>query len=185
MLFRSVTEPTAPTKGGYTFGGWYDGDNGTGDQVAFPYTLTADKTVYAKWTANPYTVTYDPEGGSVTPTSQTKLFGAAYGKGSDGATIEAMPTPTLAGYSFGGWYDGDNGTGNQITGTTAVATASNHTLYAKWTVEQHTMTFDSEGGSTVNAVTQNYNTQVTEPTAPTKGGYTFGGWYDEIGRAHV
>ncbi|QHI72915.1 InlB B-repeat-containing protein [Aminipila terrae] len=174
----TVAAPTAPNRTGYTFSGWYDGDNGTGTEVTFPYTLTADKTVYAKWTAHPYTVTYDPEGGSVTPTSQTKLFGAAYNKGSDGTTDEAMPTPTLAGYTFGGWYDGDNGTGNQITSTTAVTTASNHTLYAKWTVEQHKMTFDSEGGTTVSAITQNYNTQVAAPTAPNRTGYTFSGWYD-------
>jgi len=89
-----------------------------------------------------------------------------------------MPTPTQTGYTFDGWYTGAGGTGSLITGTTAVATASNHTLYAKWTIEQHTVTFDAEGGSGVNAITQNYNTQVSAPTAPTRNGYTFVGWYD-------
>ncbi|MCG9967590.1 S-layer homology domain-containing protein [Pelotomaculum terephthalicicum JT] len=78
------------------------------------------------------TVTYDPEGGTVTPATQTKLFQSAYGKAADGMTSEPMPTPGKAGYVFDGWYNGDNGTGDQITDTTAVDTTSNHTLYAKW-----------------------------------------------------
>ena len=140
--------------------------------------MAADKTVYAKWTVNTYNVTYDAEGGSVTPASQTKLFGATYGKGSNGTTDEAMPIPTRNGHTFAGWYDGDNGTGNEIINTTVMLTASNHTLYAKWTINQYTVTFDSEGGSAVTAVTQDYNTQAAEPVAPTKEGYTFGSWYD-------
>lgn len=80
-----------------------------------------------------YTVTFDAEGGTVGTASQVKMFGAAYGKGSDGTSDEAMPTPTKTGYVFDGWYDGDNGTGNLITDATLVATESDHTLYAKWT----------------------------------------------------
>ena len=173
----SVSAPTAPTKTGYAFGGWYDGDNGTGTLITFPHTLSANKTVYAKWTANPYTVTYDPGPGTVSPTSQTKLFGSTYGKGSDGTTAEAMPIPTQTGYIFGGWYTAALGAGSLITDSTTVGTATNHTLYAKWTVETHTLTFDAEGGSAVTAITQNYNTSISAPTVPTRAGHTFGGWY--------
>ena len=145
-----VTEPAAPTKKGYTYSGWYDGDNGTGNEVTFPYTLTGDITLHAKWTTNTYIVTYDAEGGSVTPASQTKLFGATYGKGSNGTTDEIMPTPTRTGYTFAGWYDGDNGTGNKIANETAVSIASNHTLYAKWTINP-----SQYGSNNSNSTSQN------------------------------
>ena len=59
--------------------------------------------------------------------------------------------------------------------------ASNITLYAKWTVVQYTITFESNGGSSVTAITQDFGTTVTAPADPTKTGYTFAGWYSDIG----
>ncbi|OPX91677.1 S-layer homology domain-containing protein [Pelotomaculum sp. PtaB.Bin117] len=91
-----------------------------------------DLSIVQNSTPQTCTVTYDPEGGTVTPVTQTKLFQSAYGKAADGMTSEPMPIPDKPGNIFGGWYDGDNGTGNQITDATAVDTTSNHTLYAKW-----------------------------------------------------
>ena len=59
-------------------------------------------------------------------------------------------------------------------------TAENHTLYAQWTVNQYTITFDTDGGSLIDPITQDYGTDVTVPAAPTKNGYTFKGWDQEI-----
>ena len=103
--------------------------------------------MYAKWTGNTYTVSFDADGGSVTPTSQIKLFGSTYGKASDGTSDEALPTPTKEGHTFGGWWTGAGGTGSEVTDATTVATASNHTLYAKWMTNTYTVTFDAQGGS--------------------------------------
>jgi uncharacterized repeat protein (TIGR02543 family) len=58
---------------------------------------------------------------------------------------------------------------------------SSATLYAQWTINSYTVTFNSIGGSAVSAITQNYNTSVSEPGAPAKANYTFGGWYSDAG----
>jgi len=76
----------------------------------------------AHWTW-PVTVMFDPLGGAVEPSSATIAHGVAYG---------VLPIPTRGGHSFGGWWTGADGTGTQVTDTTLVMTASDHTLYAKW-----------------------------------------------------
>ena len=106
-----------PTRSGYTFGGWFTGTNGTGSQVTESTTvsLTANQTLYAKWTAVPvtsYTVTFDAQDGTVSPTYKTVTNGSAYG---------TLPTPTRSGYTFGGWFTGTNGTGSQVTESTTVS----------------------------------------------------------------
>ena len=78
-------------------------------------------------------VTFDAEGGSVSISSQIKQFGCVYGKGSDGTTVESLPIPVREGYTFSGWWTGYNGTGILATENTSVSSASDHTLYAKWT----------------------------------------------------
>ena len=121
------TLPT-PTCTGYTFAGWWTGDNGTGTQVTATTTVTAatNHTLYAKWTANisTVTVTFDAEGGTVSPASKSVTVNATYG---------TLPTPTRTDYTFTEWWTGDNGTGTQVTASTTVTAATNHTLYAKWT----------------------------------------------------
>ena len=72
-----------------------------------------------------YTVTYDAEGGSVSPANKAVICNAAYG---------TLATPMRTAYSFVGWWTGDNGTGTQIAETTTVSNATNHTLYAKWII---------------------------------------------------
>ena len=76
-------------------------------------------------------VTFDAAGGSVTPTSTSVTFAAAYG---------SLPTPTRTGYTFSGWWTGENGTGTQVTETTIVSTTVNHVIHAKWMGNQ-TITF--------------------------------------------
>ena len=112
-----------PTKTGYTFAGWYSESSLTNRITNTTIFKNEYKTLYAKWTANKYTLTYNANGGSVSPTSKTVTYDATYG---------TLPTPTRAGYSFKGWYTAASG-GTQVTTTTVVKTSSNHTIYAQWT----------------------------------------------------
>ena len=116
-----------------------------------------------------YTVTFDSQGGS-TVSSQTV---------EDGGLVTEPTAPTKEGETFAGWYK-ESGCTNAWDFTTDTVTA-NVTLYAKWGINTHTVTFDSQGGSTVSSQTVEESGLVTEPTAPTKEGYTFSGWYKESG----
>ncbi len=147
----AVTAPTAPTKEGYTFAGWEN----------LPVTMPAgNMTVKAKWTINQYTITFDTDGGSaITPITQDY-----------GTAVTAPSAPTKEGYTFAGWD-------REIPGTIP---AENITIKAKWNVNSYTITFDTDGGSAVAPITQNYGTAVTAPAAPTKEGYTFAGWSVEV-----
>ena len=86
--------------------------------------------------------------------------------------------PTKEGYTFDGWFT-DN------TFTTAYVfnkmPAENKTIYAKWIINQYTITFNSNGGSAVADITQNYNTNISAPNEPTLTGYIFDGWYSDVG----
>lgn len=162
---------------GYSFAGWTTNAAGSGTTYAAgdKYTMgTASVTFYAKWTGNNVTVTYDSKGGTVSPTSQTKVVGSTYG------SPEAIPTPTKAGYTFGGWWTGD-GSGTQVTNSTIVTNPSNHTLYAKWTGNNVTVTYDPKGGtvsptSQTKVIGSTYGSPDAMPIA-TKDGNTFGGWW--------
>ena len=85
--------------------------------------LTENQALFAAWTPNTYTVTFNANGGSVSPTSKTVTYGSTYG---------SLPAPTRTGYTFTGWYTAPSG-GSRVLGTNTVTTASNHTLYAQWT----------------------------------------------------
>ncbi|MBK7452259.1 MAG: InlB B-repeat-containing protein [Anaerolineales bacterium] len=143
----AVSAPIAPTKTGYTFGGWYS-DAGLNTAYTFTTMPAADITLYAKWTANSYTITFDSNGGSVV-TAITQDFDTA---------VTAPTAPTKTGNTFGGWYS-DAGLNTAYTFTTMPA--ANITLYAKWTANSYTITFDSNGGSVVTAITQDFDTAVT------------------------
>jgi uncharacterized repeat protein (TIGR02543 family) len=122
-------------------------------------------------------ITFDADGGVVLPTSQSKLLGSAYGKADDGTTTALLPSPTRSGYLFAGWWTGDNGAGTKIADATIVTNAVSHTLHAKWTAATYSITFDSQGGSSVTARTANYNSTISAPTSPSRSGYIFAGWY--------
>ena len=170
-----------PTRDGYAFAGWYTDANGAGTAVTSSTTVTtaSNHTLYAKWTAisSTYTVTFDAQGGTVNPASKTVTQGDAYG---------ALPTPAREGYGFAGWYTGANGTGTEVTASTTVTTASNHALYAKWTVlsSTYTVTLDAQGGTvTTESISVNKGgTYGTLPT-PTRNGYVFAGWWTSSGGA--
>ena len=159
------TLPT-PTRTGYTFAGWYTAKNG-GTKVTPTTTMgAANTTVYAYWTVNSYTLTFDGNGGKPTETSRTVAYGSPYG---------TMPTATRTGYTFEGWYTAKSG-GSQVYMSTAMD-ASNATVYAHWTANTYTATFDSNGGSAVASQKVQYGSRISRPADPTRTGYTFQGWY--------
>ena len=159
---------------GYTFSGWNTQADGLGTDYAAGaiYSANAVVTLFAKWTANSYTVTFDKQSGSGGSDSVTAAFAGA---------MPSATAPTRAGYTFGGYYTAINGGGTQYY-TAAMASAANWniadntTLYAQWIINSYTITFDSAGGSAVTAITQNFGTTVTTPAIPTLSGYTFTGW---------
>ena len=87
-----------------------------------------------------------------------------------------LPTPTKSGYTFVAWYYDDDFTTQAYAGDEL---EDDVTLYAKWIINQYTITFNSNGGSSVSSITQDYATTVSKPTDPTKVGYTFAGWYSD------
>ena len=154
-----ATRPDAPTTTpGYTFGGWNKAD-GTAWNYASDK-VTDNITLYAKWAANTYTITFDTAGGSeIAPITQDY-----------GTVITAPEAPTREGYTFIGWD-------KEIPTTMP---AENMTVTAQWEINQYTITFDTAGGSEIAPITQDYGTAITAPADPTREGYTFIGWDKEI-----
>jgi len=159
----NVTAPAAPEKTGYSFVGWFDQTLTT----AFVFSTMAgiDSTLYAKWQINQYTIAFNSNGGTEVA-SITQDFGI---------TVVVPTQPTKVGYTFAGWYD------ESLTTIPVFSTipGNNLMLYAKWNVNQYTISFVTNGGSAVSAITQDYNTVLSIPENPTKTGYTFVWWYDE------
>ena len=147
-----ITAPDNPTRKGYTFKGW---------DKEIPETMPADNiTVKAQWEINQYTITFDTNGGSeIAPITQDY-----------GTEITAPDNPTRKGYTFKGWD-------KEIPETMP---ADNITVKAQWEINQYTITFDTNGGSEIAPITQDYGTEITAPDNPTRKGYTFKGWDKEI-----
>lgn len=167
----SVTlSSTKLTRTGYTHSGWNTNSSGTGTTYALggSYTTEATVTLYAKWTANTYTVTFNANGGTTPTASKSVTYASTYG---------TLPTPTRAGYTFSGWYTASSG-GSKITSTTTVSITASQTLYAHWTANSYTVTFNANGGTTPTAskIVTYDSTYGTLPT-PTRSGYEFLGWY--------
>ena len=160
-----------PTRSGYAFAGWYTAASG-GTKVTSSTSVTnlADHTLYAHWTAGEVSVsvTFDPNGGTVSPTSRTVTVGKAYG---------TLPTPTRSGYVFAGWYTATAG-GDRVTATTVVALGRDHSVYAHWTGEALTVTFEPNGGtvSETSRIVERGSCYDDLPT-PTRADYVFAGWY--------
>ena len=152
---------TDVTRTGYTFKGWYDNENLTGSPVtAIGGAETGNKEYWAKWEINQYTITFDTNGGSeIAPITQDY-----------GTEITAPDNPTRKGYTFKGWD-------KEIPKTMP---AENITVKAQWEINQYTITFDTNGGSEIAPITQDYGTKITAPDNPTRKGYTFKGWDKEI-----
>ena len=159
-----------PTRTGYTFSGWYDGDakvtSNTGKSRE-DYLYTYDKTLTAEWKINEYKVTLNTSGGGGT------VSGAGKYDYNSRVTITAT---TNAGYTWLGWYDGTTKVSENLTYTFTIPT-ENKTYTAKWSKVTLAIT-PTEAGS-VTSLTGQYNVgdEVTI-TATTNSGYTWLGWYD-------
>ena len=154
-----ATRPDAPAATpGYTFGGWNKADGTAWDYASDK--VTDNITLYAKWAANTYTITFDTAGGSeIAPITQDY-----------GTVITAPKAPTREGYTFISWD-------KEIPTTMP---AENMTVTAQWEINRYTITFDTNGGSEIAPITQDYGTAITAPANPTREGYTFIGWDMEI-----
>ena len=167
-----------PTRTGYTFDGWYTDTNYTTEVTENTIvTSKSDIVLYAKWVGNEYTITFDADGGSVSPATKTVTFGQAYGE---------LPTPTYTGHIFGGWFNDDD---EVITASNIVDVADDQTLTAVWTLEKYTVSFTTDGHGTVDvqslqvdygtAYTVSSNTIVigeTTITATATSPYVFDHW---------
>lgn len=124
-----------------------------------------------------YTVAYNENGstGGSVSTDNKK-----YAPGDEVTVLGNTGSLVKTGCTFSGWNTKADGTGISYTpGNTFTMGTANVTLYAKWTINEYTVTFDSKGGSAVAGIKVNYDSVITEPAAPTKVGYTFGGWYKD------
>ena len=166
------TLPT-PTRRGYTFGGWYTTKALTTQvKSSTTVTTTRDHTLYAKWTANTYTVTLDANGGTVTPATLSVVYDGKYGDGYN----DSLPSAKRDGYTFTGWYTAKIG-GLKVEPFHLISKAYDHTIYACWTPNTYTVTLIGGGGKGTSLASYTYGVETELPTDWTKQCAKFEGWY--------
>ena len=140
------------------------------------FTMPAENvTVKAIFEADTYTVGLNANGGTIA--SGKDMTSYTYGVG---ATLPTKDDMTREGYTFDGWYDNNDFSGSSVTMISPTDTGAK-AFYAKWTINSYSVTFNSNDGSDIDSQTVDYGNTVAEPTAPTKNGYTFAGWYSDEG----
>ena len=167
-LSDGMTRPDGNT-GSYFM--WLDGNGNSyepGDSV--PADVT---TLTVQWTAPTYTVTLHANGGTI---NSGNVTGYTYGVG---ATLPTADDMTYTGHTFKGWYDNESLTGSPVTAIGNTETG-NKEYWAKWEINQYTITVKPENGKADITITQDYGTNITAPADPTREGYTFMGWDREI-----
>jgi len=158
--------PSAPTRTGYTFAGWYS-DSSLTTRYGFTEAVAADITLHAKWTINSYTVVFNSNGGSAV-SSQTV---------NHGSPVSEPPAPTRTSHTFDGWYK-DSAFTQSYDFSSAVT--GDMTLYAKWTINRVSVRFyDSDGVTQLTSRTVDEGSRLTNLPAPVKNGYLFLGWYKD------
>jgi len=175
-----------PGKNGYAFAGWYTEEDGAGTEIS-AYTVadfnayqeiygSSYQKLYAKWIPDACNVTLDRRSGTGGSGSVT----AAYD-----ANMPPASMPTRPGYTFAGYYDAVSGGVQYYTAAGTSARAwdktgeGNMTLYARWTANRYTITFDKQNGTGgSNSVTATYDANMPSATMPTRQGYIFTGYYD-------
>lgn len=160
----AATKPTDPTYEGHSFEGWCRDSYCTVDYV-WSSLVTANLTLYAKWAVGDHLITFESNGGSAVESIAV----------ADGVAATKPTDPTKEGNAFGGWYK-ETALTNAYDWSDVVN--SSFTLYAKWNAS-HTITFNSNGGSSVASLVVLDGAVATKPTDPTKEGNSFGGWYTE------
>ena len=178
IIVKNGSTFTAPASDGLTrpdgdtdnYFMWLDGNGNFYEPGA---SVPADVTeLTVQWTAPTYAVTLNTNGGTIADGKD--VTGYTYGVGA------TLPTDvTRTGYTFKGWYDNENLTGSPVTAIGGAETG-NKEYWAKWEINQYTITFDTNGGSEIAPITQDYGTEITAPDNPTRKGYTFKGWDKEI-----
>ncbi len=159
-----VIAPTKPTKVGYNFLGWFE--DGSLNAYVFSTMEARNVELKAKWgEAQEYSITFDSDGGTPVATIIERV----------GLPVSAPAEPTKTGYTFSGWFE--EGSLNAYVFSTMEE--RNVELKAKWTINQYSITFDADGGSVVETITQDYGTEVIAPANPTKDGHVFIGWFEE------
>ncbi len=149
-----IARPSDPTKPGYTFTGWYT-DSAFTQVWNFDDWVTGELRLYAGWTVNQYTITIKRENGEADIIIKQ-----------DFGTAVTAPNLTKTGYTFDGW--------DKTFPTTMPA--EDITITAQWKINQYTIIFDTDGGSKIDAIVQDYGTAITAPANPKRNGYTFKCW---------
>ena len=179
IIVKNGSTFTAPASDGLTrpdgdtdnYFMWLDGNGNSYEPGA---SVPADVTeLTVQWTAPTYAVTLNTNGGTI---NNGNVTGYTYGVG---ATLPAADDMTYTGHTFKGWYDNENLTGSPVTAIGGTE-MGNKEYWAKWEINQYTITFDTNGGSEIAPITQDYGTEITAPDNPTRKGYTFKGWDKEI-----
>ena len=178
IIVKNGSTFTAPMSGGMTrpdentwsFFMWLGSD---GKLYAPGAIVPAEVTkLTVQWTAPTYAVTLNTNGGTIADGKD--VTGYTYGVGA------TLPTDvTRTGYTFKGWYDNENLTGSPVTAIGGTETG-NKEYWAKWEINQYTITVKPENGKADITITQDYGTAITAPADPTREGYTFIGWDKEI-----
>ncbi len=158
--------PTPNPPSGYSFTGWFTAASG-GSRITSSHIINADVTFYAHYTQTPCTVTFNANGGTVSPT--TRLV-------AKGGQVGTLPTPTRDGYTCNGWWTSPTMGGQRISETQTIN--ADVTFYANW-LENHTVTFNANGGTPATTTrTVVHGSTVGELPEPTRAGdFTFGGWW--------
>jgi len=178
IIVKNGSAFTAPASDGMTrpdgntgsYFMWLDGNGNSyepGDSV--PADVT---TLTVQWTAPTYTVTLHANGGTI---NSGNVTGYTYGVG---ATLPTADDMTYTGHTFKGWYDNEGLTGDPVTAIGGTE-MGNKEYWAKWEINQYTITVKPENGKADIIITQDYGTPITAPTL-TREGYTFIGWDMEI-----
>lgn len=163
---NGVTPPVAPEKAYYDFAGWY-----LDEQFESAYDFSnlphSTCTLYAKWTPTEYVINYVLYDG-INNESNPATYNV------EDVVTFAMPSKT--GYTFNGWYSNAQFTGALVEGI-ELGSYGEITIYASFSINEYTISFETNGGTTVATITQNYGTSVTAPASPSRTGYRFAGWY--------
>jgi Listeria/Bacterioides repeat len=168
-----LTPPASPIRNGYSFAGWFKDTGLTNPWNFGTDRITTNITLYAKWNINHYNVSFNTQGGNAIAAVNT-----------DFSSPIGVPTNSVKkGYTFKGWYK-EAGCVNPWSFTTDKVTGDT-VLYALWSVNKYSITFNSKGGSKVNKKTVSYNTTFKAPTTPKRKGYVFKGWYKESSYKHA
>jgi len=175
---QPVLTPPTHNRSGYTFAGWFDTNAASGgtefETGASGTAVTADRTVYARWTPITHTVTFNFNF-SGAPANETRTVNT-------GQPVLTPPTHNRSGYTFAGWFDTNAASGGTEfeTGASGTAVTADRTVYARWTPITHTVTFNFNFSGAPANETRTVNTGQPVLTPPThnRSGYTFAGWFD-------